>query len=148
MGAGWGFTPGCRVDPHSPYYVLADDGVTPVQVDFETRSAWVHAHPPTEAPTRVGYAEFEGGYLSTVFIGTDALAGVEGHAPQLWESAIFVEGSDEGAVLTMRWGTHAKAVAAHNATAAALQNAEFVATLMTYRRTCEEAIANVDTRSS
>jgi len=111
MGAGWGFAaPGCRTNRHSPFWVLADDGVTPVQVDEATHHAWMEEHPASRPPVRVGADEFPGGCVSTVFVGLD-VGPAGGGPPQLWETAVLMDDGLEFPCL--RWSTADEAGRAH-----------------------------------
>ncbi len=130
MAAGWGLSLPCL---RSPYWILGGDGRTPVRVDQATRYAWVAAHPPDQPPVRVAYDEFPGGWVSTVFIGTDASGDA---VPTLWETLITLDDADSG-LPYLRWSTYDKAVAAHRATVEALQSPEFVDAIRAHYLVCE-----------
>lgn len=131
MGAGWGFAPGCRVDPHSPYWVLDDDGRTPVRVDQATRYAWVAAHPPTDPPVRVGYYEGAGGVsVSTVFIGLDTGPG----EPKLWETLVYFGEGDDGGPFEQRWPSYDTASRAHEFLVELVSDPAALASIVEQRR--------------
>lgn len=99
------------------YYVLADDGKTPIPVGTDLISMGIdgilkHAEWMATAANRVvDRTDVPGGVVSTVFLGTDARHFPKG-PPMLWETAFF---KDDGIEKMRRYSTYEEAVAGHQA---------------------------------
>ena len=91
----------------SDFYILADDGRTPVVADMATWARWFEHH-----PTRTVQQDRLGDLLvSTVFLGIDHNFAGRGD-PVLWETMVFRDGRsvDDG---QDRYTSYADAVAGH-----------------------------------
>ncbi len=84
-------------------YIL--DGHTPIPTDLETWARWFDS----DEKRRVGYDDFDGGYVSTVFLGLDHNFGRTG-PPLLFETMIF-GGPNDG--YQERYATWDEAVEGH-----------------------------------
>lgn len=85
----------------SRYYLLAEDGKTPVPCDDVIW--WAQHH----SPVHVGDDTKDGVRVSTVFLGIDHSFG--GPVPVLWETLVFMPDGEDGE----RYTSHEAAVAGH-----------------------------------
>lgn len=100
------------------YYILAEDGKTPIPVDLDTYAHWWAAHPPANPPTAVGKSNVGDAHVSTVFLGHDHDFSGLG-PPVLWETLVFGGANDQW---MWRYSSYESALAGHNAVVAALES--------------------------
>ena len=102
---------------HDLWYVLAEDGETPIAVDdFDTYVRWRSEHPPTLPPAAVGKTKVGEVEVSTVFLCHDH--NWSGGQPILFETMVFGGEWDQS---QWRYHTRAQALAAHDQIVAALR---------------------------
>jgi hypothetical protein len=99
------------------WYILAEDGETPVHVGWEPYVRWQQDHNPTNAPMRVGDTYVGDVEVSTVFLCHDH--NWWGGPPILWETKIFGGQYDQH---QWRYHTQAEAIAKHDQIVASLRD--------------------------
>jgi len=102
----------------SNYYILDEDGKTPVRVyDAVECAQWREANPLSGPPNVVGMTKVGDADVSTVFLGLDHNFFGDGSAPILWETMVFGGDMDQN---QWRYGSYEDALAGHDRVVAEL----------------------------
>jgi hypothetical protein len=97
----------------SPFYILLDDDRTTVNVDAHAFNAWIVDRLAKKLSLRPRLADDTVGpyWISTVFTGVST--SLPPNPLELWETAVFKSGDDDGPEIVGRYAAYAEAAVGH-----------------------------------